>query len=327
MGSYLINDVISSQGVVMFFLLYFRSFVIILGGEDWFIIWLGLEVNIISFIRIIYRRNILRVEACLKYFFVQRLGSVMLLLLFFSRNLVDWLSCLVLRYKMGGAPFYYWFPSVCERIRWFSCFILISLQKIIPLIVMGYITSIILWVVLVLRMLVGAFGSFNQVKLRRLLTYSSIHHIGWLILCLVIDRSVWLLYLFLYIVILGGVIAILFMEKIFLVAGVYQGKFRWWFILGILRMGGMPPLVGFFIKILLFYYILLYNSIVVLLIIFMSVIMFYVYLRIAYGILFNKYEKYGWVLEERTRGFNYLWDSFYLGGFILGPLIGVIILL
>jgi len=80
----------------------------VINMDDWFLVWFGLEVNMIRFILIIYsRERIIRIESCIKYFFVQRLGSVFIISQFYL-NKISYLygGRLILRYKIGGGPFF-----------------------------------------------------------------------------------------------------------------------------------------------------------------------------------------------------------------------------
>ena len=84
-------------------------FIIVLRCQDWFLIWFGLELNIIRFIILIYKRySIISVESCLKYFFVQSLGSAIFISLFYFRGeVINVLGSIILTYKLGGGPFFF----------------------------------------------------------------------------------------------------------------------------------------------------------------------------------------------------------------------------
>lgn len=109
MSSYLINEFIFILNILLFSFMYALRFHLVINRDDWFLLWLGLEVNIITFIVFIYRENrILRIESCLKYFFVQRVGSAILMRRFYLNK--DWLDVIVillLGYKIGAGPFFF----------------------------------------------------------------------------------------------------------------------------------------------------------------------------------------------------------------------------
>ncbi|PKR79471.1 hypothetical protein E1814_29195 [Klebsiella pneumoniae] len=59
-----------------------------------------------------------------------------------------------------------------------SCFILISFQKLIPLIIMRIFISYVIYMIVVVRLFFGVFGCYNQRNFKQLIAYSSVYHIG-----------------------------------------------------------------------------------------------------------------------------------------------------
>lgn len=292
--------------------------------EDWFIVWIGLEINMIRFIILIYKRYRLdSIESCLRYFFVQSLGSAMFIGIFYmGRGFMRELVILVLGYRLGAAPFYFWFPSVCKGIRWIRCFVLISFQKIIPLILIVMCIRYIVWFLIMLRLVIGAFGSFNQSNIKQLMAYSSIHHLGWIIMCVVYNDNIWILYLIVYIFIIIRIIIVLSRSEIIYIISIIGGRIRMWFIINILSLGGMPPLIGFFLKWIVFVYVLSINYVYIIYIVIISVLMFYVYLRLIYDMLIY----FGEVHSHFSYNLNVYAVNFdFLG--IIGLLLGVRLIL
>jgi len=202
---------------------------------------------------------------------------------------------LIFRYKIGRGPFFYWFPIVCGGINWLSCFVLISFQKIIPLILMRFFMRWILWFIIIIGLLIGVIGSFNQINLRKLMAFSSIHHIGWIILCLMIEENIWIVYLLLYIFIIVPVFFYFWLEDSIMVIDIMKIKSRILFILVIIRMGGFPPFLGFFLKWISFYFILNMRYFFIRVIIILSVFILYVYLRIIYVIMIRLNDEFSWI--------------------------------
>lgn len=270
----------------VFIFLYFVRFFLVMRGDDWFIIWIGLEINILSFIIIIYKRYRQNsIESCMKYFFVQRLGSAMLLGIFYiNKEVLGELILMVLSYKVGAAPMYFWFPTICRGIEWVSCFLLLSFQKVLPLILIIIFSSWVIWIIVVLRLILGTLGSFGQRNIKNLVAYSSIHHLGWIFLCNVFSDEVWIVYLILYSIIIFGIIIVLSNNEIIYFFIIDKWKNRMWFAFSILRIAGIPPMLGFFLKWIAFFFILRINVFYIIFIIFMSVIIFYVYFRVIYDV-------------------------------------------
>jgi NADH-ubiquinone oxidoreductase chain 2 len=83
---------------------------------------------------------------------------------------------------------------VAEGCEWFSYFILSTLQKIRPLVLIFYNLSNLIRGVLyrraLLRGAMGRIGAINEISLRKILAFSSVHHLGWVLLPLAEGRRV-----------------------------------------------------------------------------------------------------------------------------------------
>lgn len=299
----------------------------VLNGDDWFIIWLGLEINMLSFILIIMNKGAIEVESCLKYFFIQRLGSGVLIIRFYRHILnIDFINRLVLSYKVGGGPFYFWFPSLCEGIRWDSCFFLITIQKIIPFILISLFLSKILWGLIFVRLLVGCVGCFNQRKLKRLMAYSSIHHIGWIIICLIIEVSLWIRYLVIYTFMIYGLLKIFKKNNILTIRIIRKIYEKYIFVFGLLSVGGIPPILGFFLKWWVFYNIRVLVFYPYAIIIISSLVIIYAYIRIIYVLLVGPRIIASIFIFSINNKYK-LQDSLYILGLFIGSLFIIISLM
>lgn len=270
--------------VLVFVLMYFIRFIIVIRFDEWFLLWVGLEINIMRFLLLIFKdKRIKNVESCYKYFFIQGIGSAIFIYLWFMGNNSEIIfTLIIIRYKIGVGPFYFWFPSVIEGIGWWICLLIIRIQKVLPLIIISIIVlySVIFFIVII-RLLIGGFGIINQRKLKKLIAYSSINHLGWLILRIIIDNLIWLIYLVIYIIILLPLFWYLRkynldnLDEVRLIG-------RLIFVLGVLRIAGVPPITGFFLKIWLFSYISRLRLEILVFITVISVLILYIYIRLIY---------------------------------------------
>lgn len=188
---------------------------------------------------------------------------------------------------MGGGPFYFWFPSLCKIIRWWSCFFLITFQKIVPLILIINFISRIIWILGFLRLIIGLLGRINQINIKCLIAYSSIHHIGWIFIRVMIDYFLWIIYLVFYILLIINLIILLNNNKINLINQSIRIKVKIYLLLRLINIRGIPPILGFFIKWLIFYKIIIVDLRLLLFIIIYSVIILYVYFRLIYDYILN----------------------------------------
>lgn len=314
---------------ILFTIIYLISFHLVVSGDDWFMVWLGLEVNMIMFIVLVFEKNdILRSEFCLKYYFIQRLGSAMFVgLFYFNKEYLDIVLCVVLRYKIGAGPFFFWFPSICGGISWISCFILIRVQKLIPLLLIGMFLSWIIFVFVLIGLIVRMLGALNSNDLKQLIAYSSIYHLRWILLCLIFDDIRWIRYLVMYIIIVFPVIFLLMWVNIKKLLEVLIIKNKFLFLILILSIAGIPPFLGFFIKWFAFINIVRLSVFFGVLLVFSSIIIFYVYFRVVYDVFLGYFSEIGWrEFFVFKRGWFSL-DFIRIFGVLFGLMIGLYFIL
>nr|AGY61307.1 NADH dehydrogenase subunit 2 [Halocaridina rubra] len=250
---------------VLFLITLLAGLLIAVSSSSWFILWMGLELNLMSFIPLLSSlENRYSAESALKYFLIQALGSSSLLMastlsLFLSKA---WTSIVLLSLllKTGAAPLHFWLPPVMQGIGWFQCFILMTIQKIAPISMMSLIltnlSSLTLVSSSILSATVGALGGLNQTLTRKILAYSSINHMGWMLAAISVNEQMWAIYFMAYSLITLSVISIFSSKQIFhinqvLTTNIYPQTTKMMLFLSLLSLGGMPPLLGFFPKMMM----------------------------------------------------------------------------
>nr|WLD05597.1 NADH dehydrogenase subunit 2 [Escarpia spicata]WLD05621.1 NADH dehydrogenase subunit 2 [Escarpia spicata] len=236
-----------------------------ISASHWLLLWLSLELNLLSFIPIIMiSKSLQETEGAIKYFMAQALGSALILLgalMIFNPHLSFQISIIPIilgaMNKLGLAPCHFWFPNVMASISWFSCLILTTWQKIIPLMILISLPttqmSLFLMLTGALSSLVGGLGGMNQTSLRPLLAYSSIGHLGWMTCTSTVSSSTAIIYFFSYILIILPIILLLMSKNIFSNIQLFSmSKSKLSFQLSaatlFMSLGGLPPLFGFFPK-------------------------------------------------------------------------------
>lgn len=131
-------------------------------------------------------------------------------------------------------------------------------------------------------MFFGIFGSFNQKDFKQLIAYSSIYHLGWILLCINTNDIYWILYLIIYILLIFPVVIFLLYNNIFNILNIMKVKYKLYLIFIMLRISGIPPFLGFFLKWFAFIVVFKYEFYFILYMILCSVVIFYVYFRIVY---------------------------------------------
>lgn len=299
--------------------------VMCISSNNWLHVWGGLEINLLSFIPIIVCSiNENEVESTLKYFLVQALGSSLILLGRF--RLYNYIMgvlrlsfrCILLLFsiivKLGVFPFHYWLPQVILGLSWFSCIILSTWQKLGPIFIMlsiiDNIYSKFLLIVGSLRSLIGGLGGLNQSQIRALLSYSSIGHIGWMVVCIFYSRTYFIIYFILYCTI--NIIIMYIMIKIpsKLLNFMIYNHFPLYtiFLLGMLflSLGGFPPLLGFYPKILVMLRCI-ENDIWLFLIILIggSLLNIYYYLMVFTNLIIKSVGSGFLVMKDKSTNFRY----------------------
>nr|YP_009537909.1 NADH dehydrogenase subunit 2 [Limenitis archippus]AYN60639.1 NADH dehydrogenase subunit 2 [Limenitis archippus] len=290
----------NSNKMFFLFILFFSTLVSV-SSNSWLGCWIGLEINLLSFIPLINSpNNLLNSEASLKYFLTQSIASInflfsILLSLFLMKNLFNNFFSIIINssllMKMGSVPFHFWFPNIMEGLSWFNCFILMTWQKITPMILLSYYFNLnFLYFVMVFNVLIGAIGSFNQSSLRKLMSFSSINNLGWMISSMIISENLWMIYFIFYSIFtfimcfMFYIINIFFINQLFFFNMNFLIKIS--IMINFLSLGGLPPFMGFFPKWLVINYLLNNNFFIISFIFVMSsLILLFVYIRIIYSSL------------------------------------------
>lgn len=248
----------------------------------------------------------------IKYFIIQSLGSanfifMSIFLISFSKwfilnsltnNLIYLIINSRLFLKIGAAPFHFWFPKTIKGIRWINCLILRTWQKIIPIIIISYCNiNNFNTLFIICRAIIGRIMGLNQTSLKLIISYSSINHIRWIISSIIIRINLWINYFLIYslitfiLIIRFNMININQINQLFSLKSISL-NLNFFMFLRLLRLGGLPPFLGFLPKWIVIVQIILYNNIFILTIIVLtSLINLFFYTRIFYSfIIINFFE-------------------------------------
>nr|YP_009158927.1 NADH dehydrogenase subunit 2 [Aegorhinus superciliosus]AHG32661.1 NADH dehydrogenase subunit 2 [Aegorhinus superciliosus] len=240
---------------------------ITISAYSWLIAWIGLEINLLSFIPLMKKyKNMFPAETTLKYFIVQTMASSFLLLTLImclnSKNPLENFNTTqaimissALLMKMGAAPFHFWLPEVMSGLKWTNIFILSTWQKIAPMILISYqIKTYILFfsIIIILSSMISSFQGMNQIDLRKIMAYSSINHISWMLSSLLNSINIWMYYFLIYCFINLNIMLI-FKNMMFFINQLinlftFNKNMKFFMYLNFLSLGGLPPFLGFFPK-------------------------------------------------------------------------------
>nr|YP_010947461.1 NADH dehydrogenase subunit 2 [Parupeneus barberinoides]WGO62561.1 NADH dehydrogenase subunit 2 [Parupeneus barberinoides] len=240
-------------------------------SSHWLLAWMGLEVSTLAVIPLMSRHHHPRAtEAALKYFVVQATGTSLLLFASCSNawHTGEWaiqqeepgfmttLVMFALLLKLGLAPMHTWLPEVLQGVDIRIALLLSTWQKLAPLVLLMQVTPENSQVTVycgLLSILTAGWAGANQTQLRKLLAYSSIAHLGWIVMVIPYSPSVAMLGTALYIATSIAVFTILdsfeattinsltnaAMDMPMLIMAAYFVLFS---------LGSLPPLTGFMPK-------------------------------------------------------------------------------
>nr|QOL00595.1 NADH dehydrogenase subunit 2 [Gryllotalpa sp. YH-2020] len=291
---------------------------IVMSSKSWFSAWIALKINLLSFIPLISSTsNVLSSEAPLKYFLTQAMASAILLLFILfnqmSINLSPFMispfycSLLLsspLLLKLGAAPFHFWFPSIMEGLDWMSCFILMTWQKIAPMIILFNILTMVNFFLIVMMssVMVGSWGGLNQTSLRKLMAYSSITHIGWMLAAMTCNINT-LMSLSPYLLYFNFSNNPCFLKKksFPILKQVFFSSFNPTFKIvmfsGLLSLGGLPPFLGFLPKWLVIQSLAYENPFLITMMVMLTLMTLFFYMRLSFTAFLLFYPSNKWFVE------------------------------
>nr|AND97184.1 NADH dehydrogenase subunit 2 [Statilia sp. FY-2016a] len=332
---------------ILFLITLISGVLISLCANSWMGAWMGLEINLLSFIPLLSSsKNMFSTEAALKYFLIQVIASSTLLFLillktnthemFYFMKTNSWNNFIMtpLLMKTACAPFHWWLPSVVEGLSWMNCFIILSIQKIAPLMLISYMLSNNFYIqfTIISSALIGAVGGLNQISLRKILSFSSINHIGWMLVIMIMGSNLWWMYFMVYsinIILIISLTSLTNLSYISQTFNVLNNKkiIKFTLFIALLSLGGLPPFLGFFPKWVAIQFMAQNTMIIPAMILIMSSLLtLYYYMRIMYTTLMITNSEIIWTISIYPKHNNSKIIMFSLSIMTLGMLISTLIL-
>nr|AYE84578.1 NADH dehydrogenase subunit 2 [Encarsia formosa] len=278
------------------------SSMLIFISNSWFSMWMIMEINLISFIcMLIFDKNI-KNELMMSYFLVQSFNSYIFILSFIMMLTKMKLLFLLMMYmsiisKIGLPPFYLWYIKIMKNLNWMNLFLLSTIQKLIPLIILNNIIMykylIYLYMYMILISFYSSIKGLNYNNLKIILTYSSIIQISWMILLMISSEMMMMNYFMIYLFINLNLILNFYKFNINNLNNLMNMKFNkknhfYLIMLMMFSLSSIPPMYGFLMKLISIEFMNLYmNFYLILMMIFNSLISMYFYTKIIFISLMN----------------------------------------
>nr|YP_010883372.1 NADH dehydrogenase subunit 2 [Prophantis octoguttalis]WIK99888.1 NADH dehydrogenase subunit 2 [Prophantis octoguttalis] len=302
---------LNSNKMFFFFTLFFSTLISI-SSNSWFGCWIGLEINLLSFTPLISKsNNILSSEASLKYFLVQSIASINLLFWIIFKMIImknfemnNFISIMInssLLMKMGSTPFHFWFPNIVEGLSWLNNFILMTWQKITPIILLSYyFCKNFIIIIIIFNAIIGAIGGLNQTSLRKLMAFSSINNLSWMLSSIMISENLWMFYFSFYSFLISIMCLLFHMMNMFFINQLFLNNINYMIklslLINFLSLGGLPPFIGFLPKWIIINFLMNNNFFfMTFILIMMSLIMLFFYIRILYSSFLFNFIKLKWM--------------------------------
>ncbi len=178
--------------------------------------------------------------------------------------------------------------NIIEKINFYIIFLLITWQKIIPLILLKFSNSLFNVFLATISILYSRLIAFYQNSIRKLLAYSSIINTRWLLIIFAMNKTIWIHFFILYSLITVSIINLIKTENINLLSNIFIKSTKSGYRLLILSftLSGLPPSSGFILKLILLKLLILQNLLLLIIILILtSVTRFYFYSRIFFSII------------------------------------------
>nr|AGM75588.1 NADH dehydrogenase subunit 2 [Moxostoma albidum] len=263
MNPYVLTILLSSLGL---------GTILTFASSHWLLAWMGLEVNTLAILPLMAQHHHPRaVEATTKYFLTQATAAAMVLFASttnawligewdisnLSHPLATTMAIAALALKIGLAPVHFWMPEVLQGLDLTTGLILSTWQKLAPLVLIVQVAPAVDPMLLTLlgltSTLVGGWGGLNQTQLRKILAYSSIAHMGWMIIILQYSPQLTLLALGTYIFMTSAAFLTLKLSSATKISALTMAWSKNPIMVAttalvLLSLGGLPPLTGFMPK-------------------------------------------------------------------------------
>ncbi|MAV82624.1 MAG: NADH-quinone oxidoreductase subunit N [Pelagibacteraceae bacterium] len=269
------------------------SFVLI-SSDNFLTAFIGIEIQSLSLYLMasFNTKSLSSNEAGVKYFSLGALSSGFLLfgisMVYFDNSSIQFseinkityfseiglaIIAISLFFKVAAAPFHIWTPDVYEGSPTISVLFFATIPKLASLVFLFRFYNelnikdydsidFIFKIVCILSLLIGAYGAITQKVIKRLLAFSSINHVGFILISIIsfkfLSEGTFFFYLIIYLVTSFGVFSILISlradkEEITLISQfsglkTYSRSKSIALLILLFSLAGIPPFAGFFAK-------------------------------------------------------------------------------
>uniref|UniRef100_UPI0030FE022D NADH dehydrogenase subunit 2 n=1 Tax=Egeirotrioza rufa TaxID=3132082 RepID=UPI0030FE022D len=292
--------------------LYIFSIIFSLSSSSWMMIWTGMEMNLLTFILIIMNKtnNMMKTESTMKYFLIQSLGSLIFLLTL-NMNMIYYnekslmyalVPPIALMLKSGMSPLHSWSPPIVSKFSPMSMFMFLTLQKLVPLFILFCSWFWILPISALLNIIVGSLSAINQSSLLKMLIFSSINNIGWMMLSIMKSMILFLIFFLNYFLLSFIMMKYIFYYQIKWIIQIksFKNNIKWLYFSLIMSLSGFPPFMGFTPKWTILKNLNTTMPLIIILAILLSIYTMFFYLKSSLSLIMNSTISKKWNLNSQS---------------------------
>nr|ATG83379.1 NADH dehydrogenase subunit 2 [Ailuronyx seychellensis] len=248
------------------------STIITMSSHHWILAWIGLELNTLSIMPIIMKPHHPRAtEATTKYFLIQTLAAALILfastmnawqtgqwsIINTTSNLAATTMTMAIMLKLGLAPIHFWYPEVIQGTTLSTALIISTWQKIAPLtllyLMMNSLPTNTLLTLGLTSTVIGGLMGLGQTQTRKIMAFSSIAHMGWLVTALTLSPTLSTLTIMMYMILTTTMFSSLNHTQTKTITDLGASWTQSPMLLTLtmatlMSLGGLPPLTGFMPK-------------------------------------------------------------------------------
>uniref|UniRef100_UPI0030E2982A NADH dehydrogenase subunit 2 n=1 Tax=Stenchaetothrips bicolor TaxID=3118775 RepID=UPI0030E2982A len=278
----------------LFLMTLISSILICLSSSSFLMMWMSMEINLFSMVPLIsVNQKIFSEKSTMMYFLVQSISSSIIIIsvslnLKMMSGILITLIFMAIFLKLGVFPFHFWMISMLEGLEWNLAFMMMTLQKIIPIsVLMLFIHQKLIITFCLLNSFIVAMSGISMFSMRKILGFSSINHLSMMLIALILSKKVFKMYFLIYTFMTFSAtktMKVLNMNFLFQTMTTFKLNKTNNLVNLILfmSMAGIPPLLGFMPKMMTIMMMLKSNmSITVLMILIFNTLSTFFYLRIS----------------------------------------------
>nr|QPM99863.1 NADH dehydrogenase subunit 2 [Haemaphysalis hystricis] len=272
------------------------TIIISISSNNWFIFWIMMEMNMMMFIPIMKGNKKENCNSMITYFIMQSFSSIMFFMgsCMTMMNLIlinEMLINISLMIKLAMIPFHFWLISISETLEYDSFMIILTIQKMIPLFILSNVKSDISFYISLMSILCSSFMIYNLKLFKKILVFSSISHLSWMIISMYSSSNFWISYMLIYFIMILSIIKLMKYNKMNSIENLVNIKMlnseKMSIIMMLMSLGGMPPFMGFLIKFIAITFIIKYSTITMIILILSSLVNIFIYMRMITPALIN----------------------------------------